>query len=56
MGDGIDSIDTAKAHDVQIFRTPDAFTDPVADTVLGYILCFACNLPFMDGLETGKLE
>lgn len=49
-GTGIDSIDSAAAarRDIAVCRTPDAFTEPVADTVLGYILCFARNLPFMD--------
>lgn len=49
-GTGIDSIDAVAAakRDIRVCRTPDAFTDPVADTVLGYILCFARNLPFMD--------
>lgn len=49
-GTGIDSIDSAAAteRDILVCRTPNAFTHPVADTVLGYILCFARNLPFMD--------
>jgi D-3-phosphoglycerate dehydrogenase len=49
-GTGIDSIDSAAAAErgIRICRTPNAFTHPVADTVLGYILCFARNLPFMD--------
>ncbi|MAI49159.1 MAG: dihydrofolate reductase [Rhodospirillaceae bacterium] len=49
-GTGIDSIDraAAAARNIAVCRTPDAFTEPVADTVLGYILCFARNLPFMD--------
>jgi len=49
-GTGIDSIDSAAAaaRNIAVCRTPDAFTEPVADTVLGYILCFARNLPFMD--------
>lgn len=49
-GTGIDSIDSAAAaeRDIRVCRTPNAFTHPVADTVLGYILCFARNLPFMD--------
>ena len=29
-------------------NTPNAFTDPVADTALGYVLCFARRLPWMD--------
>jgi D-3-phosphoglycerate dehydrogenase / 2-oxoglutarate reductase len=49
-GTGIDSIDIAAAAErsIVVCRTPGAFTEPVADTVLGYILCFARNLPFMD--------
>jgi len=49
-GTGIDSIDAeaCAAKGIRICRTPDAFTHPVADTVLGYILSFARNLPFMD--------
>ena len=49
-GTGINSIDTVAAAKagVRVFNTPDAFTDPVADTVLGYILAFARRLPKMD--------
>tara|TARA_B100000674_G_scaffold499323_1_gene544005 strand:- start:18 stop:959 length:942 start_codon:yes stop_codon:yes gene_type:complete len=49
-GTGIDSIDSAAAEtrEIRVCRTPNAFTHPVADTVIGYILCFARNLPFMD--------
>ncbi len=49
-GTGIDSIDTAAAtaHGVRVCRTIDAFTEPVADSVLGYMLCFARRLPWMD--------
>jgi len=49
-GTGIDSIDqvAAKRLGVQIFNTPDAFTDAVADSVLAYILAFARKLPWMD--------
>ena len=49
-GTGIDSIDTRAAAQlgIRVCNTPDAFTDPVADTVLGYILCFARQLPWMD--------
>lgn len=54
-GTGVDSIDAAAAaeRNIRICRTPDAFTHPVADTVLGYILCFARNLPFMDKAMKG---
>jgi D-3-phosphoglycerate dehydrogenase len=49
-GTGIDSIDleAARRLGVRICNTPNAFTLPVADTVLGYILAFARNLPWMD--------
>ncbi len=49
-GTGVDSIDTAAAArlGVRVCNTPDAFTDPVADTALGYVLCFARRLPWMD--------
>ena len=51
-GTGIDSIDreTAKQLGIQVRNTPNAFTQPVADTVLGYILAFARNIPWMDGM------
>lgn len=49
-GTGIDSIDrqTAAKLGIQVFNTPDAFTDAVADTALGYMLCFARRLVSMD--------
>lgn len=49
-GTGVDSIDTRAAAKlgIRVYNTPDAFTDPVADTTLGYILCFARWLPWMD--------
>jgi D-3-phosphoglycerate dehydrogenase / 2-oxoglutarate reductase len=49
-GTGIDSIDRKAAADlgVKICNTPNAFTLPVADSVLGYMLCFARRLPWMD--------
>ena len=49
-GTGIDSIDqqAAARFGVQVCRTPNAFTLPVADTVLGYILAFARRQPWMD--------
>ena len=47
-GTGIDSIDAeaAKREGIHVFRTPGAFTDPVADSVLGYVLCFARTIPW----------
>jgi D-3-phosphoglycerate dehydrogenase len=49
-GTGIDSIDAAAAArlGIKIGRTPNAFTMPVADTVMGYILAFARRQPWMD--------
>lgn len=48
-GTGIDSIDRAACdkHGIALRNTPNAFTEPVADSVLGYTLCFARNLPWM---------
>ncbi len=49
-GTGIDSIDRAAAArlGIAVHNTPGAFTMPVADTVLGYVLCLARRLPWMD--------
>ena len=49
-GTGIDSIDQAACArlGIDIYRTPNAFTLPVADTVLGYMLAFARRHPWMD--------
>ena len=49
-GTGIDSIDAEAAarFGVKIYRTLNAFTLPVADTVMGYMLAFARRLPWMD--------
>jgi len=49
-GTGIDSIDTCAAAKlgIRVYRTPNAFTDPVAETTLGYVLCFARQLLWMD--------
>ena len=49
-GTGIDSIDLAAAAKlgIRVCNTPNAFTDPVADSTLGYILCFARRLPWMN--------
>lgn len=56
-GTGIDSIDseTATSLGIKVCRTPNAFTMPVADTVMGYMLGFARQLPWMDRqLRSGK--
>jgi D-3-phosphoglycerate dehydrogenase len=58
-GTGIDSIDleAAKAHGVVVGNTPNAFTLPVADTVMGYILAFARRQPWMDrAMKAGEWE
>jgi D-3-phosphoglycerate dehydrogenase len=49
-GTGIDSIDThaCAVRGVQVRNTPGAFTEPVADSVLGYILAFARRHPWMN--------
>ncbi len=49
-GTGIDSIDreACKRLGIALCNTPNAFSEPVADTVLGYMLCFARRLPWMD--------
>ena len=49
-GTGVDSIDSAACErlGVKLFRTPNAFTLPVADSVMGYLLAFSRRLPWMD--------
>ncbi len=58
-GTGIDSIDLQAAArlGVRIYRTPNAFTLPVADSVLGYMLAFARRQPWMDkAMKAGVWE
>lgn len=58
-GTGIDSIDAeaCSRYGVKLCRTPNAFTLPVADTVLGYVLAFARRQPWMDReMKSGKWE
>jgi len=58
-GSGIDSIDqqTAAQLDIQVCRTPNAFTQPVADTVMGYMLAFARRHPWMDrAMKNGQWQ
>lgn len=45
-GTGIDSIDSAAAAErgVAVCNTPNAFSEPVADTAIGYMLMFARQL------------
>ena len=55
-GTGIDSIDqkAAKKLGVSVRNTPGAFTEPVADSVMAYILAFARQSPWLDqDLKTG---
>jgi len=49
-GTGIDSIDksAADALDIPVFRTTNAFTVPVSDSVLAYILAFSRKQPWLD--------
>ncbi len=49
-GTGIDSIDSEAAGrlGIAVRNTPGAFTDPVADSALGYMLCFARRLVDLD--------
>ena len=49
-GTGINSIDREACMrlGIVICNTPNAFSEPVADTVLGYVLCFARQLPWMN--------
>ena len=58
-GTGIDSIDAeaCSRYEIKIGRTLNAFTLPVADSVLGYILAFARCQPWMDReMKSGKWE
>ena len=58
-GTGVDSIDAeaCSRFNVILSRTPNAFTTPVADTVLGYMLAFSRRGPWMDReMKNGKWE
>ena len=58
-GTGIDSIDQEAAArlGIAVRNTPGAFTHPVADSVMGYILCFARQFPWMDrDIRAGKWD
>jgi len=58
-GTGIDSIDSAAASrlTIKVGRTPNAFTTPVADTVLAYLLAFVRRQPWMDAaMKRGRWE
>lgn len=49
-GTGIDSIhqETCGALGIKVFRTVNAFTIPVTDSIFGYMLAFARRQPWMD--------
>jgi D-3-phosphoglycerate dehydrogenase len=58
-GTGIDSIDSAACErlGVKLCRTPNAFTLPVADSVMGYLLAFARRQPWMGrAMKAGRWE
>jgi D-3-phosphoglycerate dehydrogenase / 2-oxoglutarate reductase len=58
-GTGIDSIDsrTAEKLGIQVRRTLNAFTLPVSDSVMGYILAFARQQPWLDkAMKAGQWE
>ena len=58
-GTGIDSIDREAAArlGIQVRNTPNAFTLPVADSVMGYVLAFARRQPWMDrAVKSGLWE
>jgi len=56
-GTGIDSIDlgAAAAHGVAIKNTPEAFTNPVADSSVAYVLAFARGIVANDAsIKSGR--
>ena len=58
-GTGIDSLDQDACRDlgIAIRNTRDAFSQAVGDTVLGLMLCFARNIPWMDkAMKRGHWE
>jgi D-3-phosphoglycerate dehydrogenase len=58
-GTGIDSIDAeaCSRYGVKVGRTLNAFTTPVADTVLGYMLAFSRRQPWMDkAMKSGEWD
>jgi len=58
-GTGIDSIDQVAAGDfgVMVGRTPNAFTVPVSESVIGYMLAFARQIPWLDAhMKSGQWE
>jgi len=58
-GTGIDSIDASACErlSIKLGRTQNAFTLPVADSVLGYILAFARRQPWMSSeMKSGRWQ
>jgi len=58
-GTGIDSIDAEAAarQGIPVCRTRNAFSEPVADTVLSYMLTFARKSPWLDrDIRQGRWE
>jgi D-3-phosphoglycerate dehydrogenase len=58
-GTGIDSIDADSCArlGIKLFRTINAFTLPVADSVMGYLLAFARRQSWMDNaMKVGRWE
>lgn len=58
-GTGIDSFDleACRRRNVAVRNTPNAFSEPVADSVLAYILSFARRTPWMDReMKSGHWE
>jgi D-3-phosphoglycerate dehydrogenase len=58
-GTGVDSIDAeaCSRYGIVLGRTLNAFTTPVADSVLGYMLAFARRQPWMDrAMKAGEWE
>jgi len=58
-GTGIDSIDQAAAEEfgVIVGNTPNAFTVPVSESVIGYMLAFARQIPWLNAeMKTGRWE
>ena len=58
-GTGIDSIhaEACARLGIKIGRTPNAFTMPVSDTVMGYILAFSRRQPWMNtAMKAGEWE
>jgi D-3-phosphoglycerate dehydrogenase len=58
-GTGIDSIDAEAAADrgIRVCRTRNAFSEPVADSALGYMLTFARKMTWLDrDIRQGRWE